>query len=93
MSRLGETVTQNDARTTGVTGFSDNKIDAVGADGALLNTVAHQRSFTQSDWETQVACEAHDVKNDMARSEVITAKKFDALERESSINIVIQTHK
>jgi len=41
MSRLGEAVTQDDAGTTGVAGFGDNKIDAVSADGPLLNTVAH----------------------------------------------------
>jgi hypothetical protein len=45
MSRLGETVTQDDTRTTGVAGLGDNKIDTVSENGALLNAVAHGLSL------------------------------------------------
>jgi hypothetical protein len=38
-------VTQDDAGTTGVAGFGDNKIDTVRANGALLNAVAHVLSL------------------------------------------------
>jgi hypothetical protein len=38
-------VTQDDAGTTGVTGFGDNKIDTVRANSALLNAVAHALSL------------------------------------------------
>jgi hypothetical protein len=38
-------VTQDDARTVGITGFGDNKIDAVCANSALLNAVAHALSL------------------------------------------------
>jgi hypothetical protein len=45
MCRLWETVAQNDTGTAGISGFGDNKIDAVGANGALLNAVAHVLSL------------------------------------------------
>ena len=45
MGRFGETVTQDDTGTAGVAGFGDNKIDAVCADGALLNAVTHALSL------------------------------------------------
>ena len=45
MGRFGETVAQDDAWTRRVSGLGNNKIDAVGANGSLLNAVAHVLSL------------------------------------------------
>ena len=77
MCRLGKAVTQDDTGTAGVAGFGDNEIDTVRANSTLLNAVAHSASLLEE--QLKVSCITHNVKNDVARADIVSAKEFDAL--------------
>jgi hypothetical protein len=77
MCRLGETVTQDDAGASWVASFSNNEIDTVRANSTLLNAVAHSASLL--DERLKESCITHNVKNDVARADIVSAKEFDAL--------------